>query len=248
MERTQELFEKIEGYLAKTLSKEELLAFEKEMETNSELIHEVEKQRELHHVLSDTDTLNFKEKLQKISAEVKQERSVSNTKISQFSYWKIVASIIVILGIGTLLWNNINKTDDFSELYAFYYEPYPLEDVTRGDTANELSEIMKNYTQGNYEKVISELTKTTSLVASEQFTLYLGNSYLNIGKEQEALLQFKKISDTSKYYEDAIWYSALTYLKLGEIKKSSELLTVIIQYDGIYKEKAVQLMEKFKEL
>ncbi|WP_299313462.1 hypothetical protein [uncultured Aquimarina sp.] len=244
MERTQELFEKIEGYLAQTLSKEELLAFEKEIAEDSELKHELEKQRELHQVLRDRDTLDFKEKLQKISAEVKEEQSKSNI---YFSYWKIAASIVIILGLGTLLWNNLSKTDSFSDLYASYYTLYPAEDSTRGDTANEWGEVVKNYTKGNYDAVISKLEKTTSLITSEQFRLYLGNSYLNTGKEQEALLQFQMISDTSRYGEAANWYRALTHLKLGDIKKSSEILNKIINYNGIYKEKAMQLKAELKE-
>ncbi|AXT52322.1 hypothetical protein D1818_16285 [Aquimarina sp. BL5] len=244
MERTQELFEKIEGYLAQTLSEEEVLAFEKEIAEDSELERELEKQRELHRVLSDRDTLNFKEKLQKISAEVKKEQLKSNT---YFSYWKIAASIIIILGVGTLLWNNLNKTDSFSELYASYYRPYPAEDVTRGDTANEWDDIVKNYSKGNYDTVISKLEKTISISASEQFRLYLGNSYLNSGKEQEAILQFEMISDASRYREAANWYRSLTHLKLGEIKKSSEILKEIINYNGVYKEKAMQLKAELKE-
>jgi len=248
MKRTPELFEKIEGYLFGTLSKEELLTFEKEMAIDSELIHEVEKQRELHRVLSDTDTLNFKEKLQKISAEVKQEQSVNNSTTTQFSYWKIAATIIVLLGIGTLLWNNFNTADGFLDLYASYYEPYPAEDITRGDALSELDMIMKNYGQGNYDNVISELTKDASLSISDQLRLYLGNSYLSIGKEQEALLQFEAIGNISKYYEEANWFRALTYLKKGEVKKSTEILEKLVLYNGIYKEKAIELIEKYKEL
>ncbi|WP_298548627.1 hypothetical protein [uncultured Aquimarina sp.] len=245
MERTQELFEKIEGYLTQTLSKEEVLAFEKEMAEDSELKRELEKQRELHKVLSDKDTLDFKEKLQKISAEIKKEQSRSNT---YFSYWKIAASIIIILGVGTLLWNNLNKTNNFSDLYASYYKPYPVEDVTRGDTTNEWEEIVKNYSEGNYDSVISKLEKTNSFITSERIRLYLGNSYLNTGKEREALLQFEMISDASRYRETANWYRALTHLKLGETNKSLEILKEIINYNGIYKEKAMQLKAELSEL
>ncbi|MFD2563215.1 tetratricopeptide repeat protein [Aquimarina rubra] len=247
MERTQELFEKIERYLVKTLSGDELIAFENEMISDPELALEVDKHRKLHQVLNNTDTLHFKEKLQKITEEVKQEESIDQST-SYFSYLKVAAFIVILLGVGTLLWNNFSGSTDYSDLYSSYYEPYPAEDITRGDHTNELHLIKKNYAEGNYEKVISGLNKTTSSSLPDQLRLYLGNSYLNLGKEQEALKQFETITDTSNYFEDASWYKALTYLKLGEIKKSWELLKVIIQYDGIYKEKAIQLIDKFKEL
>ncbi|SEK92276.1 hypothetical protein SAMN04487910_1482 [Aquimarina amphilecti] len=242
MERTEELFEKIERYLDKTLSEEVTIAFEKEMSTNPELKLEVDKHRELHNVLSNKDVLDFKEKLQKIGEEVKKEK-LEETKTSFFPYLKIAASVVILIGAGTLLWNTFNSSNDFSNLYTSYYELYPVEDVTRGDVLDQLDIVMKNYAQGNHDKVITELEENASLVSSEQLELYLGNSYLQVGKEKKALLQFEKINDNSQYYEDANWYQALTYLKLGETNTSLEILERIIRFDGIYKEKAIQLKE-----
>ncbi|WP_378179288.1 tol-pal system YbgF family protein [Aquimarina sp. SS2-1] len=247
MERTQELFEKIEGYLTERLSEKELTAFENEMPSDPELTLEVEKHRKLHEILSDSDTLHFKEKLQKINNEVRQEESSSRSS-SYFSYFKIAAFFVVLIGLGTLLWNNFNTSDNYSNLYISYYEPYPVEDITRGGEVNEMELIKKNYANGNYQKVVTALKNTNSTALSDLLRLYLGNSYLHLDKEKEALQQFEAITDTSNYFEDASWYQALTYLKLGEIKKSWELLKSIIRYDGIYKEKATQLIEKFKEL
>ena len=247
MKRTQELFEKIERYLAKELSNDEILAFEKEMAMDQELKEEVDKHRDLHQVFQDTDTLKFREKLQKISAELKEEELAKKNSTSYFSYLKIAASVIVILGVGTLLWNNFNKKDKFSDVYLSYYEPYPVEDVTRGEAISNLSMVMNNYTKRDYDKVILELLEIPPSAISEQLRLYLGNSYLNINNEKEALKQFEIISDTSKYYEDATWYRALTYLKLGENQESTVILEEIIEYNGIYKESAEKLINELKE-
>jgi len=246
MKRTQELFEKIEGYLAEELSNDEVIAFEKEMAMDTELKEEVDKHRDLHRVLQDTDTLRFREKLQKISAELKEEELAKKNTTSYFSYFKIAASVIVIIGAGTLLWNNFNTKNAFSDLYLSYYEPYPVEDITRGETTSNLSVVMNNYTKGDYDRVIPELQEIPPSSISEQLRLYLGNSYLNTNNEREALKQFEIISDTGKYYEDATWYRALTYLKLGENKESSEVLEKIIEYNGIYKESAEKLIEELE--
>jgi len=243
MERTQELFEKIESYLAGDLSDSEVTAFENDMEVNPALKLEVEKQRELHRVLSDPDTIRFRQKLQKIAAEVKEEEALS-TKRTPFSYWKIAASIIILFGVGTLLWNIVSKEESFAELYALYYTPYPAEGITRGTAANKRAEIVKNYAQGDYEKVISELSGTTMLSESEQLRLYLGTSYLNTAQEEKAIEQFQKISDTSRYYEYANWYRALTYLKQEDPKTASDILKIVIAYNGVYKENATQLLKK----
>ncbi len=245
MERTQALFEKIEGYLAGTLPQEEIVVFEKEIAANTKLKQEVETQRELHRVLKDRDTLAFKEKLQRISKEIKEEERLASTnKYSAFSYWKIAASIVVLLGLGTLLRNHFKDADKVSDLYIAHYAPYPAEDVTRGDTKNDMSDIMKSYSRGEYKEVVSKLEELMKLSNKEQLKLYLGNSYLNIGKEKEAILQFKNVSDTSRYYEDATWYRALTYLKLGKVKKSIPILEEIVSFNGLYKKNASDLIEK----
>ncbi|GAA0712744.1 hypothetical protein GCM10009430_03500 [Aquimarina litoralis] len=246
MERTQELFEKIELYLSKELPVQEVISFEKEISMDSDLELEVEKHRELQRVLSDTDTLLFKEKIHKIRTEIKEENSEENTT-SYAVFWKIAASIIIVFGVGSLLWNTLNTSDDFSDLYTAYYELYPVEDVIRGSSQLEKDVIMKNYAEGDYQKVVSILSGNTSFRLTEQFRLYLGNSYLNLGKEQSALEQFQQIGDNSKYSENASWYQALTYLKLKDAKKASILLKKIVDFDGVYKEKAKELLTKLED-
>ncbi|MDY8138477.1 hypothetical protein [Aquimarina sp. 2201CG5-10] len=244
MKRTQEIFEKIEGYLAKTLSQEERAAFEKELSINPELENEVEKHRILHQTLSDQDTLDFKEKLIKISKEIKEEEQIKSTNKSFFSYWKIAASIIVLLGIGAILWSTIEPGDKMTDLYLSYYVAYPVEDATRGGTKDDLDAIMTDYVKKNYDKVINALETSPLLSDKEQLRLYLGNSFLNNNQEEKAILQFQNIQADSRFYEDANWYLALTYLKLGEVKKIPPLLQEIIQYNGIYKNKASKLLDE----
>ncbi len=262
MERTQELFEKIEEYLAEALPPEEMEAFENEMAIDPALALEVSKQRELHRVLSDTKALEFRKKIeniyQDIRAEEEAEKEVEEATTkkrtsfsiqhnsSSFSYWKIAAAFIVLLGIGNLLWNNLQQAGKNSDLYLSHYVPYPAEDVTRGHVVTKLDIVMKQYANGEYQAVIGELEQLTAMSKIEQLRLYLGNSYLNTGKEKEAIQQFENVSDTSKFYEDATWYRALSYLKLGQSDKSIPILKEIISYNGLYREKAIQLMNKLE--
>ncbi len=253
MKRSQQLFEKIEEYLANTLSQEQKVAFEKEIAMDSKLSIEVDKQRDLHRVLSDTSTLEFKRKLQRIHQEIKAEEqqraSDKSLKLTSpiFSYWKIAATLIIFLGIGGLLWNNFKQSNHIAELYASHYAPYPVEDVTRGQAKNDLSTVLQHYENGEYKTVINELEGLAILSKKEQLQLYLGNSYLNTGREEEAILQFENVSDTSKYNEDATWYSALTYLKLNKIEKSRSILQEIIEYNGLYKIKALALINQLEK-
>ncbi|PKV48181.1 hypothetical protein ATE84_0172 [Aquimarina sp. MAR_2010_214] len=244
MERTPEIFDKIEGYIAHTLPKEEIIAFEKELATNPELQEEVEKHRVLHKTLSDQDTLDFKEKLMKISASIKEEQSNSSAPVSS-SYWKIAASIAILFGVGMLLWHTYTNQHNTQDLYGAYYEPFPVEDVMRSNTNTEVQRIIKNYAKGAYDSVAVVLEKRPNL--DNQLQLYLGNSYLNTDQEEKAVSLFKDIKSSGKYYEVAKWYLSLTYLKLNTPKKSIPLLKEIITYNGVYKDKAIRLLEALEK-
>ena len=253
MERNQELFEKIEGYLNKTLSQEELAAFEKELLASTALQEEVEKHRVLHETLSDTDTLAFREKLIRISQEIKEEEQKSTSGFWQ--YWKIAASIVVIIGVSALLWFSGFGKDQNQDLYATYYEPFPVEDTTRGEDTQDFAEVLTAYSKGEYQKILPQLqqivnTKETdsfgSLSSVNQFSLYLGNSYINTNQEKKAIPVFESIAKSSKYYENAQWYLALTYLKLKDKKQVISILKELVEYNGVYKDKSIKLLEELQ--
>ncbi len=241
MERNQELFEKIEGYLNKTLPQEELAAFEKELLASAALQEEVEKHRVLHETLSDTETLAFREKLIRISEEIKAEEQATSSGSSH--YWKIAASIAIVLGVATLLWFFFFGNNPYEDLYASYYTPFPVEDTTRGETDTDYKEVLSNYAKGEYKIAITALEKAVTEEESNQFNLYLGNSYMNTNQEKKAIPIFEEIAKSNKYYENAQWYLALTYLKLGDTKQVIAILKELIQYNGIYKKNAIKLLE-----
>ncbi len=246
MERTPEIFEKIEKYLTNQLSPEELALFENEMANDTVLQKEVATHKAIHGTLSDQETLEVKEKLIKVSEEVKKEES-SFTRTLFSSPIRIAATIIVVLGVGTLLWNTIDTTDELRNLYAAHYVPFPAEDITRGEPNPALQSIMNNYNKGAYGKVVKALEKDTNLVGQKELGVYLGTSYLNTNQEQSAIAQFENILNTSKYYEASRWYLSLAYLKLKNTTKTTEILEEIIEYKGVYKDNAVRLLNALTE-
>jgi len=219
----------------------ELAAFEKELLASTALQEEVEKHRVLHETLSDTDTLAFREKLMRISEEIKAEEQATSSGSSQ--YWKIAASIAIVLGVATLLWFFFFENNPYEDLYASYYTPFPIEDTTRGETDTEYKEVLSNYAKGEYKIAITALEKAVTEEESNQFSLYLGNSYINTNQEKKAIPIFEEIAKSSKYYENAQWYLALTYLKLKDKKQVISILKELVEYNGVYKDKSINLLE-----
>ncbi len=246
MRRTPELFEKIESYLENKLSGEEVTAFENEIAIDQELQSEVVKHKELHSTLSDSDTLNFKQKLIKISREVKEEQS-SSKRFPFSSSFKIVAAVIVLLGVSALLWNASVANDRIQDLYAVHYTPYPVEDITRGESDPMLHDSMQSYRQEEYTEVVSILENNIALVNQKELQLYFGNSYLNTNQVENAIVQFENISKKSRYYEASRWYLSLAYLKSKNTKKTTAILEEIIRYQGVYKDNAAQLLEALRK-
>jgi predicted Zn-dependent protease len=191
--------------------------------------------------------LGFKEKLMQISATIKEEQTNSSAPVSSSSYWKIAASIAILLGAGMLFWYTYTNQHNTQDLYGAYYEPFPVEDAMRGSTNNEVQSIIKNYAKGAYDSVAIVLEKHPNLGSQQQLQLYLGNSYLNIDQEEKAVSLFKDIKSSGKYYEVAKWYLSLTYLKLNTPKKSIPLLKEIITYNGAYKDKATRLLKALEK-
>ncbi|MEW7277743.1 hypothetical protein ABW636_04025 [Aquimarina sp. 2201CG1-2-11] len=244
MERTPELFEKIEDYLQGSLPQEELVTFEQEMEKNDALKEEVAMHRALHTTLQDADTIAFKNKLKNISAHIRLDEApdvVSIRPNRDGLYYKMAAVIVVLFGIGTLLYTS-NSAQHALDLYGAYYAPFPVEDMTRGETSIEVQDIIKQYGKGIYDSVVVALEKYPNIREQQPLSLYLGNSYLNIDQEEKAIQQFENVEDT-KYLEVAQWYLSLTYLKLNKTAKVEELLLEIIGYDGTYKSRATELLE-----
>lgn len=251
MQRTPELFEKIEGYLAGTLSSDLIQAFEKEMAASIWLQEEVEKHRMLHNTLKDQDTLAFRNKIQQISATAKGDLSPevppSAKKKTAAFYLKIAASVIVIVGLGTFLWHMAQTKRQTQNLYAAYYSSFPVEDAVRGTTGASVEQIVKSYARGSYDSVVMALEKHPDLNQKQPLPLYLGNSYLQTDQEEKAIHQFKDVSSTGKYFEAAQWYLSLTYLKINNPKKAITLLQEIVTYKGTYGNKAAQLLKALKK-
>ena len=245
MKRTPEIFEKIEQYLTNNLYGEELTAFKKEMAENPELQKEVEMHKDLHEVLRDQNTLAFKKKLARIHKEIREEQTIFPRSWFH-AYGKLAASVILILGIGTLLWYSFNNGRNTQELYAAYYTPFPMADATRGQTDDTLKEIMQQYAHKEYARVVKLLEKDGSLERDILY-IYLGNSYMNIDEVQKAIAQFEQIEKNSNYYEVAKWYLSLAYLKSNKPQEVLTILKEVIKFNGIYKESALQLQKALTE-
>lgn len=241
MKRTPELFEKIEGYLNNTLSQSQKESFEKEILDNSELRKEVEKHRELHFQLSDFDVLDFRKKLQEIESQIETKKGVSKKTLRYLR--PLAATFLLLIGLS-VMWLLLNKSQN--SLFENYYQPYPMEDVIRGEKPKVSTEITTKYNKKQYQEIIVDLEiLVRDFPENDLYKVYLGNSYLNLNEENKAISVFGLISENI-YKEEALWYIALCHLRTKNNKKTKIALEKVVQYDGIYKKNAMELLNELK--
>ncbi len=246
MERSQEIFEQIEAYIDGDLTGAELEMFQKALTSDPELQREVEKHAEIKSALQDKEVIDFRKKLVKIN-EALQEEQKSTPKIKPFYtvYWKLAASIVILIGVSTFLYLNTSQQND---MFAMYYTPFPMEDITRGDentVGDDLKSISRAYKNGNYKEAIPHLEKMMKEAPdNDKLKLYLGNSYINTDNIDGAIQQFENIKKESKYYDDRLWFVALCYLKLEQTQQASQILKTLTSRNSIYNQKARKLLNQ----
>lgn len=108
---------------------------------------------------------------------------------------------------------------------------------------------MELYHQGNYAAAISEFEIILKDDPDNQAcNFYAAVSYLGLENEDAALKKLKKLDNNKSgpYYEASRWYEGLAYVKKGEEKEAIKALEKVVELNGEYKPKAMELLEQLK--
>ena len=132
-------------------------------------------------------------------------------------------------------------------LYETYYTVYPADPVLRGEPTVDYNQAMTLYREGRYQEAIPLFEELQATDGADVWTaLFLGNSYLNVDRTEEALRYFMQVADS----EDAIirqygqWYLAMTYLKREEQEAARDLLQTLSDQPGMFQKKAQALLSE----
>ncbi|MEO0584656.1 MAG: hypothetical protein AAF135_20765, partial [Bacteroidota bacterium] len=136
------------------------------------------------------------------------------------------------------------------ELFAAYYEPYALPSPTRGKTTEMRQHSLgdRAMREGRMEDALIYYLASLeedSLGSYKKGSIYMqmGTAYLTLDSLDLAVTAFQKGADA----QSAMWYEALTWLKMERWNKTEALLEEILQYpEHYYYEKAKKLREELK--
>ncbi len=236
IQRNQDIFERIERYMQGEMTEQEKSAFEAEIATNPDLQREMEKHKELVDALKDQEILDFRRKIQTIEGKEKAQARSLRKRLMRFA-----AAIVLIIGLTAVIWYTFRA--DTKNLYENYFTAYPVESQIRGSEVEGISNALDLYKDGEYEEAIPGLEQMLMKEPENGLLkIYLGNSLMEFNEMRKAVGLFTEFNSEMAYYEEARWYLALAYLKMDQKESSKSVLKEIIEYDGIYKDKAESLL------
>ena len=190
-----------------------------------------------------------------VATQNKVQKTTDNKRSFQLSYIVgFAAMILILLGLSVKFFWSDTPTD---KIFNEYYHPLSgPEDTFRGESPQEEAlekekQASQAYDDLDYSKSIdfySELLK--EYPNNAKYTLFLGLSYINDGKYDNAILIYNNYIPKGVQYEDDIqWYLALAHLKRGEIQTSRFILKTIYEdNDNYYSSTAKDLAMRLEQL
>lgn len=209
--------EHIEKYLEGQMEEEELKAFEKAIENDPELRHEVS---EFELIKEGFDTLDLKQKMAKIISSKSQ-------KDKPLPYLKIIIIFLGILGLVILgNWLLRTKKLEGKSVYAQYFRIDPGIPTPMSSANNiELLDAIVDYKAEQYEESLDKLSSMDPKNDTIQY--YLAMNYRALGRQDSAKIILELLPESSAFNERRNWYLLGYYLQKEEYDKARDLLPSI---------------------
>lgn len=240
MKLSENQFELIEAYLNNELSATDRALFENDLQTDPELLAEVNRQRELRLGLR---ALGIQQRLEqarivyKTSSAADESAPDHRTNVRAFPRWQswaAAASVVVVLGVGYYAYQ---QTDSRQADIAFtetvspnasddLLKSFPSENVS-AQTRTTFLDALSNYKAGKYDRVIEQLRVLPADKKTVAYKNYLlGLSYLANKQAVQSIPLLTKARQTSspELQRKAEWFLALAYIKNNQKERALPLL------------------------
>lgn len=250
----EDLHEKLEQYLAGTLSSEDISALEKEISTNPELAEQLRLQFQAQIAVEQAGDDELKNLLNKRGQGHFEENYEKDTVIrknlfSRPGTWLAIAAAIVLLISLAVLLNS--SPPNLPDLYAQNYQElsFPAE---RGadplvDSISLWRTIQISYDAQNYTEALKGLNQYIDQGGEgfdAQAYLYKGICLLKLQEPLEAVKAFEQVPAAHGDTQRASWYRALAFLQADELSEAQTALKEIAENEAHYKRKqARELLE-----
>jgi len=239
----------IDDYILGLLNEEELNLFEEKLKTDEKFVAQLNMRKGIINGIEAFGRQNLKEELKNIHQEVISQKVEKPAKERRLIPYIAVAATISILVIALFWLLNFDSNPSHNDLYSQYFAPYTLSIAQRSDNKEVDIKISQLYNDKKYKEVIPLLKTKLQPLAPKPSSLLLatGIAHLEIGQAKDALKYFNQITANEDFnFENEVqWYSALAYLKLGDIKLcKKQLQSLVNDPKADHHQTAKELIEK----
>ncbi len=219
------------------------------LEENPELKEKFEFARDVFNALRDEEAMAFEEDL---SSVIKSKSRVPETPLADYNspgarVYMVISSVAAVVLIASVIFGLFKKDNDPQQLFASYYQTYPVKELQRSD-ASEWQKSLELYANEDYDDFIAWV-KTNTDYPQRDGQFYLAIAHMEEEEFHSAKSILNQLSaDESFVSHDAVlWYLALTQLKLDEIEAAKENLEKLSQLNGVYARNGIQLLNNLEK-
>lgn len=235
------LQEKIDSYILGKMSVEEKMNFETELANNMELKEKYELQKEISDAVQkariknllvevENEIIEEREKIINDRRNDNDDKSLGNTTNKRKIWISVAASILVIFFVGF----EFHKTSVYktygNDCYADITAPSSRSD-NRLDSL--MFSIYRQIGEENYSLAETNIEEAELIITSMKETEYVSDEEQ---KYYDDILSIKK--------QEIDWYDAVLKMKQGKYHKAKKELKKIANGNGIYSEKAKEILRK----
>ncbi|MBD1262173.1 tetratricopeptide repeat protein [Maribacter polysiphoniae] len=236
---TQEQQEEFESVLLNQMDSKEKAVFNHKLNSDTELKKQFEEFKELFLAIEEEGLRNM---MATFHNNLKGESSTITSTKSKFHWYRIAASIAILISLG--IWF-FNKQSPNEKLFKRYYSVDPGLPTVMGNNDNyAFYEAMVDYKQGNYDVAINKWEKLLlTNQDSDTLNYFLGSAYLANGNTNKAIILFENTlnSGAPTFSKEAHYYMALALLKNNNIEEAIKHLKMVPD------EKSQELLKKIRE-
>ncbi len=249
----EKTYELIEAYLDETMSVEERKSFEIQLQRDAELNETYLLHKALQEELND-DVLDLNSKLKAITSSSVTKKDGNKTKkpTKVLSLVLRYASLAAVLLLGIVfLPKMMSPSLEATEIYASYYETYPMalnQRSANGEALNStLNKAIQAYLKQDFTSASNAFSEVYALDQNDIYLLYQASSQQAEGDLKGSIVTYDQIisNGDDQIVQQAIWYKALALIDLSRYDEASSLLSNI--GDDHYKiEEAKKILEALK--
>lgn len=253
-------YELLKRYAKGQMSESERADFEKRLDTDAEFAADIATWATIYKGIQAEGDRQLTSRLNELGKKLMQSESAglsaTTVNMTQAKKYRIprwayaAAALLLLLLVAWPIYQNLQFSApvyaDSKALFEQYFQAPPAPQVRDAQvTAWRVS-----YENKDYPAAITQLEQ---LLADPNFTnrseanLYLGISYLAAGKGRDALAALGRVNPDSFDWDDAQWYSALSFLIIDDVVQAKQTLKDISGKNGhSHQQEAQKMLDSMK--